>query len=84
MIECPNCGRQVDESEPLCTNCGYDIHSGQADEVRELREEGEIHPGRLSEAQRDDSGPATEEGIPLPSSEADEREDLPEQFDAGL
>jgi zinc-ribbon domain len=53
MTDCPNCGQQVDETAAVCSNCGFDIHSRQVDEVRRLREEGRIHPGRLGAQQRE-------------------------------
>ena len=48
MADCPNCGAQVDEGERLCPNCGFDTGESQAEDVRALREEGKIHPGRLN------------------------------------
>ena len=47
MTECPNCSFQVPDGERLCPNCGFDTGEAQADDVRKLREEGRIHPGRL-------------------------------------
>jgi predicted amidophosphoribosyltransferase len=44
--DCPNCAKPVDDGAALCSHCGFDIHSQQADTVRRLREEGVIHPGR--------------------------------------
>ena len=84
MTDCPNCGEQVDENAPLCPKCGFDIHSGQADSVRRLREEGKIHPGRMGAQQRaDEAGERT-----APAHAADEGgrdpQDKPEHYDAGL
>jgi predicted RNA-binding Zn-ribbon protein involved in translation (DUF1610 family) len=52
VIDCPNCGEQVERDALVCPNCGFDIHSSQADDVRRLREDGRIHPGRLGEEER--------------------------------
>jgi hypothetical protein len=81
-MDCPNCGRQVDESEALCQNCGFDLHSQAADEVRRLREEGRIHPGRLGAKERGETTQPLRRGTELPS--AGEVRDEPEQQDAGL
>jgi hypothetical protein len=77
-IDCPNCGQQVDDGAAVCSNCGFDIHSQQADEVRRLREEGRIHPGRLGAEDRNEfSG-----GDP---GDPDIREELPaEDWASGL
>ena len=76
-IDCPNCGQQVDDSAAVCSNCGFDIHSQQADEVRRLREEGKIHPGRLGAENKDWEG-----GDPR---EPDIHEELPaEDWASGL
>jgi hypothetical protein len=72
MIDCPNCGQQVEESAALCPNCGFDLHSQAAGDVRRLREEGRIHPGRLGASDPEEfSG-----GDPR---EPDIREELPEE-----
>ncbi|MEA2468907.1 MAG: zinc-ribbon domain, partial [Thermoleophilaceae bacterium] len=47
MADCPNCGFDVPEGVRICPNCGFDTGEGQAERVRELREKGVIHPGRL-------------------------------------
>jgi hypothetical protein len=88
VIECPNCGEQNEESAPVCTNCGFDIHSGQADEVRRLREEGRIHPGRLgadekaSFSGRDPRDPDIHEE--LPAEDWGAGRENPEERDAGF
>ena len=87
VTDCPNCGQQVDESAALCPNCGFDIHSAQADDVRHLREEGRIHPGRLSEQERSEDavtgGP--ERGGPREELPAEDlAREGPEEIDAGL
>ena len=46
-MDCPNCGAQVDADAALCAGCGFDLNTSVADEVRRLREEGRIKPGRL-------------------------------------
>ena len=47
MAECPNCGFEVPEGDRICPNCGFDTGEAQAEDVRRLRDEGRIHPGRL-------------------------------------
>jgi RNA polymerase subunit RPABC4/transcription elongation factor Spt4 len=47
MSDCPNCGQAVDDDAALCPKCGFDLHSKAAEHVRELREEGKIHAGRI-------------------------------------
>jgi hypothetical protein len=86
-MDCPNCGKQVDDDAPLCPNCGFDIHSRQAGEVRELREEGRIHPGRLGAT--DDDWRGGDERDPdiheeLPAEEFGAERESPEERDAGL
>lgn len=84
MGDCPNCGVQVDEGVRLCPSCGFDTGESQAETVRALREEGKIHPGRLSEEQRDDFHG---EAIPIEVEEMP-AEDTPltnpEQIEGGL
>jgi zinc ribbon protein len=87
-IECPNCGQQVDDAAPVCTNCGFDIHSQQAEEVRQLRAEGRIHPGRLGASDPDDFS-GGDPGDPdvreeLPAEDWEVGRNTPEQEDAGL
>jgi len=87
VIDCPNCGQQVDAQAPVCTNCGYDIHSQQADSVRQLREEGRIHPGRLTPEQRGEHGEVGPQphGGHIDALPAEDRaKEGPEQIDAGL
>jgi len=87
-IECPNCGQQVDDGAAVCTNCGFDIHSQQADEVRRLREEGRIHPGRLGASDRnefsgrDPHDPDRHEE--LPAEDWGAARENPEERDAGF
>jgi len=52
VSDCPNCGKPVDEGVALCPSCGFDVRSQQAGEVRRLRQEGRIRPGRLGARQR--------------------------------
>jgi uncharacterized Zn finger protein (UPF0148 family) len=87
VSDCPNCGKPVEEGAALCPHCGFDVNSRQADEVRRLREEGRIHPGRLSEQARgqyDDVGPPTRGGQIEELPAEDLSRDGPEEFDAGL
>lgn len=51
-MDCPNCGVQVDANAAVCGSCGFDVHSSAADEVRRLREDGRIQPGRLHPHER--------------------------------
>ena len=87
-IECPNCGQQVDGDAAVCTNCGFDIHSQQADEVRRLREEGRIHPGRLGAQERvnfsggDQRDPDLDSE--LPAEDLGPARETPEERDAGF
>jgi transcription initiation factor TFIIIB Brf1 subunit/transcription initiation factor TFIIB len=86
-IDCPNCGQQVDDGAAVCSNCGFDIHSQQADEVRRLREEGKIHPGRLGAANNDwEGGDPRERDIheELPAEDWGAGRESPEERDAGL
>jgi hypothetical protein len=54
MTECPNCGQQVPADERICPNCGFDTGESQAEDVRALREAGQIHPGRRGPEDPDD------------------------------
>ena len=47
MADCPNCGTDLAARDDLCPACGFDVHSGAAEEVRRLRLEGRIEPGRI-------------------------------------
>jgi hypothetical protein len=86
MGECPNCGKQVGSDDALCPHCGFDLHSRQADRVRELREEGRIHPGRIGAKERGDFAGSDSRERPthtdLPAE--DRGTEGPEQIDAGL
>lgn len=87
MIDCPNCGKENEEQNALCWNCGFDLHSKQADEVRRLREEGRIHPGREGASDPTDfaGGDPSERAKPhtdLPAEDAERAG--PEELDAGL
>lgn len=88
MIDCPNCGKQVEEAAAVCPNCGFDIHSQQAGEVRRLREEGRIHPGRLGSDHPKDwrGGDPLEPDIheELPVEDVEPSPESPEERDAGL
>ena len=48
MADCPNCGAAVEEGVRLCPSCGFDTGEAQADDVRALREQGRIKPGRIN------------------------------------
>jgi hypothetical protein len=87
VTDCPNCGQQVDEKAPLCPNCGFDIHTQQAGEVRRLRDEGRIHPGRVGADEHAGfvGGDPSERAAPhteLPAEDA--AREGPEEIDAGL
>jgi hypothetical protein len=88
VIDCPNCGKQVDPQVALCPECGFHVQSQQAGEVRRLREEGVIHPGRLGAQERTGHAPtaeATERGQTRTELPADDRAtQRPEEIDAGL
>jgi hypothetical protein len=87
VTDCPNCAKQVEDGAALCPHCGFDVQSQQADRVRQLREEGLIHPGRLSAEER---GGADDIGTPVRGGHIEElpAEDLAEEgprgIDAGL
>ena len=82
MSECPNCGAEVPEGVRICPNCGFDTGEAQAERVRELREEGRIHPGRLGASDPEDfaGGPPEEQEEPLPGEGPID----PREEDAGL
>jgi hypothetical protein len=87
MADCPNCGQDVPEGVRICPNCGFDTGSGIADRVRQQREEGTIHPGRLgAEDPNDFSGGDVSERAPEHEELPAEDTPLgnPEQFDSGL
>ena len=48
MSDCPNCGERVEPDAALCGKCGFDLHTSAADEVRKLRDDGRIKPGRMN------------------------------------
>jgi hypothetical protein len=84
MADCPNCGKDVPAEERMCPSCGFDTGEAQADDVRALREAGQIHPGRLGAEDPNDfsGGPVRRETSGLP---AEDRESAgPEELDAGL
>jgi zinc-ribbon domain len=84
VIDCPNCGAEVPEGVRICPNCGFDTGESQADEVRRLREEGRIHPGRLgSEDPNEFSGPDRPGEEPI-DTRAGEGQVDPRETDAGL
>jgi zinc-ribbon domain len=82
VSDCPNCGAEVPEGVRLCPNCGFDTGESQAERVRELHEEGRIHPGRLGASDPEDfaGGPREEGEEPL----AGEGPVDPREEDAGL
>jgi hypothetical protein len=87
VIDCPNCGEQVSESDELCPNCGFHVKSRQAGEVRRLRDEGLIHPGRIGAKERVDFAGAdpSERGGPRTELPAEDKaREGPEEIDAGL
>jgi hypothetical protein len=85
VIDCPNCGQQVDETAAVCPNCGFDIHSTLADEVRHLREEGRIHAGRLgAEDENEFTGPEPHGGSTTHMPAEDTPLETPEQTDSGM
>jgi uncharacterized membrane protein YvbJ len=53
VTDCPNCGTQVEADAALCQSCGFDLQTSAAAEVRQLREDGQIKPGRLHPRERD-------------------------------
>ena len=81
MADCPNCGFDVPEGVRLCPNCGFDTGEAQAEQVRALREQGLIHPGRLGADDPEEfaGGPSDEEDTPPGEGPVDPRE-----TDAGL
>jgi hypothetical protein len=66
----------------ICPNCGFDTEESQAGRVRELRDEGRIHPGRLGADDPDDfaGGPREEGEETLPGEGPVD----PRETDAGL
>lgn len=86
MADCPNCGKDVAEAVRLCPHCGFDTGEAQAGRVRELREEGTIHPGRLGAADPNDfaGGDAGHGGQieELPAEDSPLKN--PEQIDSGM
>jgi hypothetical protein len=87
MADCPNCGKDVPDGVRICPNCGFDTGEGQAERVRELRDEGAIHPGRLGAEDRADFAGGDPSESP-PAHEELPAEDTPlgnpEQQDAGF
>jgi hypothetical protein len=65
----------------ICPSCGFDTGESQAEDVRRLRAEGRIHPGRLGPTGEQDYEPATERDEGL---EAGEEDVDPREMDAGL
>jgi hypothetical protein len=87
VSDCPNCSFAVAEGVRICPNCGFDTGESQAEDVRALREEGRIHPGRLGAADRNDfAGASSGERPPpheeLPAEDADPPG--PEQLESGM
>jgi uncharacterized OB-fold protein len=84
VTECPNCGADVPEGVRICPNCGFDTGESQAEDVRRLREEGRIHPGRLGAADPDEfSGPDPPAREPVDALPGEDPVD-PREEDAGL
>jgi hypothetical protein len=81
VSDCPNCGVEVPEDVRLCPNCGFDTGEAQADDVRTLRQEGRIHPGRLGPSGEEKFEPADRR---LEGLEASEGPVDPRETDAGL
>lgn len=76
-MECPNCGHDAGSGTPLCAGCGFDLHTSVGGEVRRLREEGRIAPGRLH--------PHETSVAPADARAAEEPQGTrTEHFDAGL
>jgi zinc ribbon protein len=83
VTDCPNCGAEVPDGVRLCPSCGFDTGESQADDVRELREEGRIHPGRVGAEDPEDFAGGEREGVPgLPSEDAGDRD--PRETEGGL
>ena len=84
MADCPNCGKDVPEGERMCPACGFDTGEGQAEDVRALREAGQIHPGRIGVEDPNDfsGGPVRRERSGLPAEDGEHAG--PEEIDAGL
>jgi hypothetical protein len=86
MPDCPNCAAPATEGERLCPSCGFDLGSAQADDVRRLREEGKIHPGRLNASDPGAPGGVDRGGVQggdaLPAE--DTPVDDPRTFEGGL
>jgi len=86
MSDCPNCAFDVPEGVRICPNCGFDTGSSQAAHVRELREEGTIHPGRLgAEDPNEFSGGDAGHGGQIEEMPAEDAPGGgPEQIDSGM
>jgi hypothetical protein len=81
VSDCPNCGAEVPDGVRLCPNCGFDTGESQAERVRELHQEGRIHPGRLGASDPDEFvGPDESGEEPLAGEEPVD----PREEDAGL
>lgn len=86
-MDCPNCGQQVEENAALCPNCGFDLHTQVADDVRRLREEGRIHPGRVGASNADWEGSDPRERDihqELPAEDWGAGRENPEERGAGM
>ena len=83
MADCPNCGKDVPEGERLCPSCGFDTGEAQAEDVRELREAGEIHPGRIGADGAEEFGGSRAEDDPEETPPGEGPVD-PRETDAGL
>jgi hypothetical protein len=84
VTECPNCGAEVPDGERICPKCGFDTGEAQADRVRELRDEGRIHPGRLGADDPEEfSGADRPDDEPIDTPPGEGPVD-PRETDAGL
>jgi hypothetical protein len=86
MSDCPNCSFDVPDGVRICPNCGFDTGEGQAQRVRELREEGAIHPGRLGAQDPNEfSGAGAGHGGQIEELPAEDTPlTNPEQIDSGM
>jgi hypothetical protein len=85
-MDCPNCSYDVPEGVRMCPNCGFDTGEAQAGRVRELRDEGAIHPGRLGASDENDfAGGDVGHGGQIEELPAEDTlGGGPEQIDSGL
>ena len=86
MADCPNCGKDVAADVRARLHRGFDTGEAQAGRVRELRQEGTIHPGRLgAEDPNDFSGGDAGHGGRIEEMPAEDTPmNNPEQIDSGM